>query len=86
MQFSGNAFISSNAFQYIVFSDSTLSLLSSSGQGRETIMKASWVRIRAERDHSPDTVTGKTGLTLGKINLVYYQSDQSRTMRNKYKS
>lgn len=46
-------------------------------------MKASWVGIRAERDHSPVTVTDKPGLTLGKI---IYLSDQSKTMRNKTKS
>jgi len=31
-----------------------------SGQGRENIIKGSWVKIRTGRDHSAFTVTGKT--------------------------
>ena len=63
-----------------------LSLTSSAGQGRENITKGSWVEIRTGRDPSPITITGKTDLTWGKINLIYYQSNQSRVMRNKTKS
>lgn len=39
-------------------------LLSSAGHGRE-IMPDSWVEIRTEGDHSPMTVTGKTGSAWG---------------------
>jgi len=35
------------------------------GQGRENIMKGSWVKLRTGRDHSPITVTGKTDSTWG---------------------
>lgn len=38
----------------------SLSLPSTTGQGRENIMKGSWAEIRTRRDHSPNTVTGKT--------------------------
>jgi len=37
----------------------------SAEQGRENIMKGWWVKIRTGRDHSPNTVTGKTDLTQG---------------------
>ena len=58
---------------------------SSAGQGREKITKGSWVKVRTGRDHSAITVTGKTDSTWGK-KLIYYQSNQSRVMRNKTKS
>jgi len=64
----------------------TLSLLSSVGQGRGNITKGSQVEIRTGRDHSPVTITGKTDSAWGKINLIYYQSNQSWKMRNKNKS
>ena len=49
----------------------TLSLPSSTGQGRENKTKGLWVEIRTRRDHSPITVTGKTDSTWGKISLIY---------------
>lgn len=42
-----------------------LSLPSSGGQWRETVPKIPWLEIRAERDHSPVTATGKTDATGG---------------------
>jgi len=42
-----------------------LSLPSSTGQGRENIMKCLWVELGAGRDHSPVTVTGKMDSTSG---------------------
>jgi len=38
---------------------------SSAGQGRENMTKGLWVEIRTGRDHSPITVTGKTGSPWG---------------------
>jgi len=35
------------------------------GQGREHIIKGSWVEIRTGRDHSPITITDKTDSTWG---------------------
>lgn len=40
-----------------------LSLPSSTGQGRETTKKGSWVNIRTGRDHSSITSIGKPGFT-----------------------
>lgn len=40
----------------------TLSLLFPAGQGRENMMKVSWVEIRTKKDHSPSIVMGKTDL------------------------
>ena len=45
---------------YQVPTKAALSLPSSAGQGRENIMKGSWVEIRTGGDHSAITVTGKT--------------------------
>ena len=55
---------------------------SSAGQGRENLTKGLWVEIRTGRDHSTVTITGKTDLTRA-INLIDYQSNQSRVTRNK---
>lgn len=44
-----------------------LSLLLSAGQGREHMLKGSWVEISTERDRSPITIMGKTGLIWGKL-------------------
>ena len=65
-----------------------LSLSSSTGQGTENITKGSWVKIRTGRSLSNyHTITGKTDLTWRKkINLICYQSNWSRIMRNKTKS
>ena len=60
-----------------------LSLPSSTGQGRENITKRSWVEIRTGRSLS-SYLYRQNRLDLGK--LVYYQSNQSRIMRNKTKS
>ena len=45
--------------------EATLSLPSSTGQGRESLAKGSWVEMRTGRDHSPTTVMGKTDSTWG---------------------
>ena len=63
-----------------------LSLPSSAGQGRENEMKGSWVEIRTGRSLS-NYHYQQNRLDVGKkINLIYYQSNQSRIMRNKTKS
>lgn len=61
-----------------------LSIPSSAGQGRENVIRSSWVVIRTERDHSAVTVMDKTDSTWGK--LFFFQSNQSRIKRNKTKS
>lgn len=53
-------------------------------KGEKKIKRPSQIEIRVGRDHSAVTVMGKTRLDLGK--LIYYQSHQSRVMRNKTKS
>ena len=63
-----------------------LSLPSSAGQGRENITKGSWIEIRTGRSLT-NYCHGQNRLDLGKkINLIYYQSNQSRIMRNKTKA
>jgi len=59
--------------------EAALSLPSSAGQGREKMMKGSWVKIRTGRDHSPITIGAKQ-THLWAISLVYHQSNQSRMM------
>lgn len=54
---------------------------SSAGQERENITKGSWVEVRTGKGHSSITVIDKTDLAWG--NLIYYQSNHSRVMRNK---
>jgi len=44
-----------------------LSLPSLAAQGRENTTKGWWVEIRAGRDHSAITVTGKTDSAWGKL-------------------
>ena len=54
--------------------------------GEEKIQqKGLWVERRTGRDHSPIMVTGKNQNLLGgkKRNLICYQSNQSRIMRNR---
>lgn len=46
-------------------------------------MRAFWIEIRAGRDVLPVTVMGKTDSSWRKINLMYYQSNQTMLMRNK---
>ena len=60
----------------------TLSLPSSAGQGRENIMKGSWV----DREVTHQLPSRAKQTRLGEISLIYYQSNQSRIMRNKTKS
>ena len=40
--------------------------LSSAGQGRESIMKDSWVKVRTVRDHSSIAFTSNTDSSQGK--------------------
>ena len=48
-------------------------------------MKGSWFETRTGRNHSPITITGKTDSNRGKLIEIYYQSNQSRIVRNKTK-
>jgi len=45
---------------------------SSTGQGRGSMMKGSWVEIRTGRDHSPITVMGQTDGTWGEKKKFYF--------------
>ena len=63
-----------------------LPLLSSAGQGTENITKGSWVKIKDRERSLTNCCHKQNRLDLGKINLIYYQSNQSRIMRNKTKS
>lgn len=44
-----------------------------------------WVKMKTERDHRLITVTSKTDSTW-EMSLIYYQSNQTRIMRDKTKS
>lgn len=45
----------------------TVSLSSSPGQGRESIVEDLWFKIRMGRDHSAITIMGKNRLNFGKL-------------------
>jgi len=61
----------------------TRSLLSSAGgQQRENTMKGSWVEMRTGRWLS-NYHHRQNRLDSGKINFIYYQSNQTRIVRNK---
>ena len=53
----------------------TLSLLSSARQGRENIMKCSWVKIGTGRDHSLIIIKGKTDSTSQNDRMVWVGRD-----------
>lgn len=48
-----------------VLTKAALSVPSTTGQGRENISKGSWAGIKAQRDHSPVTIKGKTESSCG---------------------
>lgn len=58
------------------------SYFSASGEGRRNITKDSWVKIRTGRYESPVTITGKTDLTWGKINLLPIKLEKGNEKQN----
>lgn len=48
-----------------VLTKAALSISSTTGQGRENISKGSWAGIKAQRDHLPVIIKGKTESTWG---------------------
>jgi len=52
----------------------SLLLLKWTGKKKNTV-EGSWAKIKTGRDHSPITVTDKTDLTWGEINLLQIKSE-----------
>lgn len=53
--------------------------------GRENRAKGFWIEIKIGRDHSPVPIMGKTD-SISEMDIIRYQSNQNRLMRNKTKS